>query len=171
MILIWQIAHNSPLLNLEALSQVILHQSSEEDSTRSPWDAGRPLLAPLFASRLETLDSACRKMDGLKRVIYQIKQIKVTIVHHIHLIFLGKMKFRKCCHLFCKNHYSRYCKSGSWVIITIIGLVIVVAINIVIIVAVIVIVIRWDRRHISGASAQNTNCLCVVRLNMVWQQI
>ena len=69
MILIWQIAQNGPLLNLKALSQVILHQSSEKESSRSPWDAGRPLLAPLFASRLATLDDACRKMDGLKRVI------------------------------------------------------------------------------------------------------
>ena len=68
MILIWQIAQNGPLLNLKALSQVILQQSSEKESSRSPWDAGRPILAPLFASRLATLDDACRKMDGLKRV-------------------------------------------------------------------------------------------------------
>ena len=65
-VLTWQIAHNGALLNLEVLSQVILQQQSEK---RSPWDAGRPLLMPLFSSRLETLKEACRKMDGLKRVI------------------------------------------------------------------------------------------------------
>ena len=70
MILILQIAHNSPLLNLEALSQVILAQqhSSEKDTMKSGWGAGRPLLKPLFASRLATLTDACSKMDGLKRV-------------------------------------------------------------------------------------------------------
>ena len=66
-VLTWQIAHNGALLNLEVLSQVILQQQSEK---RSPWDAGRPLLKPLFSSRLDTLKEACRKMDGLKRVTY-----------------------------------------------------------------------------------------------------
>ena len=98
-ILIWQIARNGPLLNLEALSKVILQQSSEK---RSPWDAGRPLLKPLFSSRLETLEEACRKMDKLKRVILLTKYIEHFALHHskipiqpnqVHTAMHSKMTF------------------------------------------------------------------------------
>ena len=88
-ILTWQIARNGALLNLEVLSQVILQQQSEK---RSPWDAGRPLLKPLFSSRLETLKEACRKMDGLKRVICFIK------TDHSSSHSPDKIGFRKCHH-------------------------------------------------------------------------
>ena len=88
-VLTWQIAHNGALLNLEVLSQVILQQQSEK---RSPWDAGRPLLKPLFSSRLETLKEACRKMDGLKRVICFIK------TDHSSSHSPDKIRFRTCHH-------------------------------------------------------------------------
>ena len=44
------------------------NNNNNNNNNRSPWDEGRLLLAPLFSSRLATLEDACKKMDGVKRV-------------------------------------------------------------------------------------------------------